>query len=99
MIRKLFLSVCVLLLTGTLAHAQKTVTGTVGDKDGPLPSASVIEKGTTNGVTTDFDGRFSIKVTDENAVLTITFIGYVDKDISVKGKTTLTIVLEEDAQT
>ena len=99
MIRKLFLSVCVLLLTGTLAHAQKTVTGTVSDKNGPLPSASVIEKGTANGVTTDFDGNFSIKVTDDNAILTISFIGYANKDVPVKGKTALTIVLEEDAQT
>ncbi len=94
MIRKLFLSVCV-----TLAHAQTTVTGTVSDKDGPLPSASVIEKGTTNGVTTDFDGKFSIKVSDENAILTISFIGYANKDVPVKGKIDLTIVLVEDVNT
>lgn len=99
MIKKLFLSVFVLLLTSNVLFAQRTVTGAVKDKDGPLPGASVIEKGTTNGVTTDFDGNFSIEVSNENAVLKITFIGYVDKEVSVSGKTALTIVLEEDSQT
>lgn len=99
MIRKLFFSVYVLFLTSTLAHAQKTVTGTVSDKDGPLPSASVVEKGTTNGVTTDFDGKFSIKVADENAVLIISFVGYANKEVSVNGQTNLTVLLEEDSQT
>lgn len=99
MIRKLFLSVCVLLLTGALAHAQKTVTGTVSDKEGPLPGASVIEKGTTNGVTSDFDGKFSITVADDNAVLKISFIGYSDKEVLVKGQSAITIFLAEDSQT
>jgi len=99
MIRKLFLSVFVLLLSSTLMHAQKTVTGTVSDKDGPLPGASVIEKGTSNGVTTDFDGKFSLKVADENALLKISFIGYTDREIAVKGQVALTIILVEDSQT
>lgn len=99
MIRKLFLSVFVLLLSSTLMHAQKTVTGTVSDKDGPLPGASVIEKGTTNGVTTDFDGKFSLKVADDNAVLKISFIGYTDREIAVKGQLALAIILVEDSQT
>jgi len=80
-------------------QAQKTVTGTVSDKNGPLPGASVIEKGTINGTTTDFDGKFSLKVADDNAVLTITFIGYTDREIPVKGQLALSIILVEDSQT
>jgi TonB-linked SusC/RagA family outer membrane protein len=62
--------------------AQKTVAGTVLDDGGlPLPGATVIEKGTSNGVSTDFDGNFSIEVA-ENAVLEISFIGYSTAEIS-----------------
>jgi len=62
--------------------AQKTVAGTVLDDGGlPLPGATVIEKGTSNGVSTDFDGNFSIEVA-EDAVLEISFIGYSTAEIS-----------------
>lgn len=96
MIKKLFLSVFILLISIS-TYAQKTVTGTISDASGPLPGASVVEKGTTNGVETDFDGNFTITVKDDNAILMITFIGYSNKEIAVKGKTKLTIILEEDA--
>ncbi len=98
MTKKIFISICALLLTSSIALAQKTVTGTVSDSAGPLPGASIVEKGTTNGVETDFDGKFSIKVPN-NAVLVVSFIGFKNKEISVKGKTNLTILLEEDAET
>lgn len=48
--------------TFLLAHAQKTISGVVNDSDGlPLPGASIVEKGTSNGVTSDFDGNYSIE--------------------------------------
>lgn len=97
MTKKLFLSVFILLISFS-TYAQKTVTGTISDANGPLPGASVVEKGTANGVETDFDGKFTITVKDDNAVLKITFIGYAEKEVSVKGQTNLTIVLAEDAQ-
>ena len=62
--------------------SQKTVTGTVLDDGGlPLPGATVIEKGTSNGVSTDFDGNFSIEVA-EDATLEISFIGYTTAEVS-----------------
>ena len=65
--------------------AQKTIAGTVLDDGGlPLPGATVIEKGTGNGVSTDFDGNFSIEVA-EDAVLEISFIGYQTAEISASG--------------
>ena len=62
MIKKLFLCVCGLLLSSSMLIAQKTVTGTVSDPTGPLPGVSILEKGTTNGTETDFEGNFSIKI-------------------------------------
>ncbi|MDC0178123.1 TonB-dependent receptor [Polaribacter sp.] len=77
---------------------QKTVTGSVIDETGmPLPGASILEKGTSNGVQTDFDGNFKISVTNENSVLEISYIGYAKKEISVGNQTKLSIRLEEDA--
>ncbi|MEO1013359.1 MAG: TonB-dependent receptor, partial [Bacteroidota bacterium] len=75
-----------------------SVTGTVLDNEGaPLPGASIVEKGTTNGTQTDFDGNFSIDVTDENAILTISYLGFLTKDVPVEGQTDLTITMKEDA--
>lgn len=80
--KKLLLLFSALMLTAFSGWAQKTVAGTVLDDGGlPLPGATVIEKGTTNGVSTDFDGNFSIEVA-EDAVLEISFIGYTTAEIS-----------------
>ena len=58
-----FLLMAVACLFTTAMTAQSTITGTVmeADTNMPLPGANVIEKGTSNGVTTDFDGNFEIK--------------------------------------
>ncbi|WP_162497560.1 SusC/RagA family TonB-linked outer membrane protein [Aureibaculum marinum] len=65
-------------------QAQKTVTGTVLDETGmPLPGASVVEKGTTNGTSTDFDGKFSLEVKNEATTLLVSFIGYVTQEVAV----------------
>ncbi len=98
MIKKLFLCVCALLLSNSILMAQKTVTGIVSDATGPLPSVSVQEKGTTNGVETDFDGNFSIKVSNDQAVLVFRFLGYKTKELSISGLTTLNVTLEEDSE-
>ena len=77
---------------------QKTITGTVTDGQGaPLSGANIVEKGTTNGVTADFDGNFSIDVEDEYAVLLVSYIGFATKEVQITGKTSLTVVLEESA--
>lgn len=93
---KLTLLIAGLLLVGT-AWAQTTVTGTVTDPENvPLPGATVVEKGTTNGTTTDFDGNFAIDVGD-GAVLEVSYLGYSSTEEPVAGQTTLRIQLQEDA--
>ena len=75
---------------------QKQVTGVVTDKAGlPLPNVNVIEKGTNNGTITDFDGNYTIEVSDDNAVLQFTYLGYKEMEVSVNGQTVINISLEE----
>lgn len=80
-----------------MAQAQE-VTGTVSDATGPLPGASVVEKGTTNGTQTDFDGNYTINVEDVDAILVFTYIGYKGQEIAVAGQSTINVAMEEDAQ-
>tara|TARA_R110002049_G_scaffold309284_1_gene520089 strand:+ start:11632 stop:15054 length:3423 start_codon:yes stop_codon:yes gene_type:complete len=73
------------------------VRGVVKDGSGnPLPGASVIEKGTSNGVTTDFDGEFLIRLNNDAATLVISYIGFVSKEVQVNNQNQLNIVLQED---
>jgi TonB-linked SusC/RagA family outer membrane protein len=78
--------------------AQKiSITGIVVDKSGePLPGASIIEKGTSNGTETDFNGNFSIAIKNKDAILVVQYLGYTKKEVTVKDKTNLKIVLIED---
>ncbi len=78
-------------------NAQRTVMGTVTSADGPLPGASVVIQGTTTGTGTDFDGNFSIEVSD-GAVLEISFVGYVTQTVQVAGQDTINVFLEADNQ-
>ncbi len=62
----------------------------------PLAGASVLEKGTVNGASTDFDGNFTLTVSDPNSVLVISYLGYKTKEV-VASTTKMTILLAEDA--
>jgi len=84
--------ICGLLL------AQTKISGKVLDTSNePLPGASVLEKGTSNGTATDFDGNFSLSVS-EGSTLVVSFTGFETKEVSVDGKTDYTIVLSEGMQ-
>lgn len=73
---------------------EKTVTGVVTDKLGPLPGANVVVKGTTNGVQTDFDGKYSIKAKSGD-VLEVSFTGYDKKTVTVGAANSYNVVLSE----
>tara|TARA_R110002049_G_scaffold245100_3_gene419078 strand:+ start:13434 stop:16613 length:3180 start_codon:yes stop_codon:yes gene_type:complete len=76
----------------------REITGFVTDSEGtPLAGANVLEKGTTNGIQTDFDGNFSILVAPENTTLIISYIGFSTKEISINSESNYTIALEENA--
>lgn len=80
-----------------LAKAQ-TVSGTVSDANGPLPGASVLVKGTTNGTQTDFDGNYTLDGIDDTATLVFSYIGYRTVEMPVNGRSTINVTLQEDAQ-
>ncbi|UJH67824.1 SusC/RagA family TonB-linked outer membrane protein [Allomuricauda sp. SCSIO 65647] len=88
-----------LMVFAYLVNAQTIgVRGVVVDKnDVPLPGASIVEKGTANGTTTDFDGNFEIRISGPEAVLTITYIGYTTEEIVVGNQTDLYVRLSQDA--
>src|SRR5688572_16439044 len=68
----------------TEATVVQSITGMVSDNTGnPLPGVNVIEKGTSNGTSTDVNGKYTLNVTDVNAVLVFTFIGFETKEVPV----------------
>ncbi|WP_341215793.1 SusC/RagA family TonB-linked outer membrane protein [uncultured Wocania sp.] len=87
------------LLSMQSMQAQSTVTGTITDSNTgiPLGGANVIVKGTTNGVSTDFDGNYSITVSSQSAILVVSYIGYTNQEIAVNNQTVINVSLVEDA--
>lgn len=84
----------------TLSYFAVQVSGKVTDENGqPLPGANILEKGTTNGTTSDVDGNFSLSVMGENSVLIFSFIGYTSREVTVGNQTTFNIQLEPDYRT
>lgn len=78
----------------SVSFAQTQINGVVLDEtDAPLPGASVLEKGTTNGVVSDFDGNFTITVNDDASTLVISYIGYETKEIVLDGSSTYSVQL------
>ena len=84
------------MLCTSLTYSQD-VSGTVSDSSGPLPGASVLVKGTTNGAQTDLDGKFTIRNVGSNAVLVISYIGLKTQEVNVAGKTLVNVTLKEDS--
>src|SRR3712207_5967980 len=88
-----------LLIIPVWVYAQNvTVKGTVKDSNGEsMPGVNVLQAGTTNGIITDVEGNYRLNVPSD-AKLIFSFIGYITQTVPVAGKTTLNIVLKEDAQ-
>ena len=85
--------------TTTSLQAQQTVSGTVTDEGGlPLPGVSVLQKGTTRGAATDFDGNFSLVLGSGNKTLVFSYLGYEDKEVVVGNQTTINVSLAEDVE-
>lgn len=96
--RKLFLTLAGAMLIPIGVMAQRQVTkGTVVDPDGnPIIGATVVEKGTSNGVVTDINGNFSITV-DKSSILKVSFIGYATQDVRVSASSNIVLVEELNA--
>lgn len=88
-------------LMSNKAIAQNVILeGTVKDAAGlTLPGVNIIEKGTKNSTSTDFDGKYTIKLTKPGAVLSFSFVGFKTKEISTAGRTKLDVSLADDSNT
>ncbi len=80
--------------------AQQTVSGRVSDASNgtPIPGATIVEQGTSNGTTADFDGNFAIDISSFPATLEISSLGFETKEVQVSSSTTLSIALDESAE-
>lgn len=97
----LFLFLSVVAVQKSYAQNAVQISGTVTSSSDklPLPGVNILEKGTENGVSADFDGNFKFTVKSGNATLVLTYMGYKTKEVELKGKTTINIELEEIQQT
>jgi TonB-linked SusC/RagA family outer membrane protein len=95
-LRLLLLLVFCTLFTSVYSQ-QKAVTGKVSDPSGaPIPGVTIIVKGTTKGVITDFDGNYSFSNVPSDATLVFSFVGMKTQEVLVSGKTVINVVLEEE---
>lgn len=92
-----FLMLVLLLSSGTILAQSKTVSGTISDENGvPLPGASIVVKGTSTGTSSDFDGKYSINLSNDGT-LVFSMLGFAAQEISTQGQTTINVTLVEDA--
>jgi len=96
--KRIFQFTVFLLVLSQGAFAQKVIRGTISDANGPLPGANVIEQGTDNGVSTDFDGNYQITVSDDSSVLEISYTGFLSQQVAIDGQSSIDVMLEEDTQ-
>lgn len=95
-----FMLLTLVLGSGLVQAQERPISGLVSDETGiPIPGVTVQEKGTSKGAVTDFDGEFSLSVSDNNnTVLVFSFLGYKSKEVSIGAKTNFNITLEEDSE-
>ncbi len=92
------LTLILIVLSTGLCFAQQTVTGVVKDTEGsPLPGVNIIEKGTNNGSTTDFDGKYSIEV-DPEGTLVFSYVGFNTQEIAVNSQSAINVTLSGGSQ-
>ena len=80
-------------------EAQNSISGVVTDAVGaPIPGVTVLQKGTTNGVSTDFDGNYALELTLGDQILLFSYVGFKTQEIQINGRTTINVSLEEDVE-
>src|SRR5690606_6710551 len=91
---------CCIISNAFYGQQGSSVNGIIVDNQSntTLPEVNVIEKGTNNGTTTDFDGNFQLQLSSSDAILEITYIGFKSQEVNLNGRTSVQIVLEVDTQ-
>lgn len=89
--------VCHFMLFSAPLYAQTGISGVITDDAGqPLPGVSILEKGTTNGTTTDEGGQYNINVSGGDAVLVFSFIGFKATEVPIANRSTINLTMEQD---
>ncbi|WGD34247.1 TonB-dependent receptor [Olleya sp. YS] len=98
--KKTFFSFLLLIFTLSAFAQEYTITGNVtSEQDGlPIPTVNIIVKNTSNGVTTDFDGNYSINNVPQNATLVFSYVGYTTKEVVVTNGNPINVALSEDVE-
>jgi len=95
--RSRLLGIIMFLIMPLLTLAQTKITGTVTDGNKqPIPGASIKQKGTTNGTSTDTKGNFSLTLREGSPIITVSIVGYKAKEVSTTGKSNISVELAED---
>lgn len=95
--KRLYLILVLLFASFASAFAQTKVSGTVTETNGSsIPGVSIVEKGTTNGTTSDIDGKYTLNVRS-GAILQFSFVGMLTLEEAVDGRSTIDVVMESDA--
>jgi TonB-linked SusC/RagA family outer membrane protein len=77
-------------------RVQQNIKGRVNDENGmPMAGVTVLEKGSKNATSTGFDGEFTLRIENENAMLVVSYLGYITKEVSVKGQTSITVKMQK----
>lgn len=85
-------------ITNETQQNGKTIRGVVQDALGPIPGANIVIKGTTNGIITDTDGNYTLEDVPTNAILQVSFMGYLSQEIKVGDQSVIDILLKENTQ-
>ena len=96
--KRSFLMGLALLSTTLFVNAQTTVSGNITDSSGPLPGVTILEKGTTNGTVSDFDGNYTLSIANQNAVLVFSYLGFLTQEITSDESGVLDVQMQEDVQ-
>jgi TonB-dependent starch-binding outer membrane protein SusC len=99
--RRLSLTVTLVLMLASVVRAQeRTVTGTVTDEAGAgMPGVNVLIKGTGTGTATDADGKYSLSVPNNDAIIVVTFVGYATTEVPVGSQTVVDVTMTPDVET
>ncbi|MDG3581059.1 SusC/RagA family TonB-linked outer membrane protein [Galbibacter pacificus] len=93
------LSISSNLFAQTASNTQQTIKGVVYDENSqPIPGATVIVKGTSKGTATDFDGNYELTITEPDAVLEFSYIGYKTMELPISGQTIIDATMELDVE-
>ena len=96
-LRKILLVLGLAVFSGSLLAQSHSVSGTVKDSVSgmPIPGATVVEKGTTNGIITNFDGVYNLTVASPNATLDFSFVGYTPMSVPIEGRAIVDVTMTE----